>query len=194
MIKLAIFDMDGTIVESYLNWKQIREELGVEEGGNILKEIYRGEQTNKIKLDILEKYEKENTLKTKPIHGILDFLFYLKSRNILTALITNNNFENTDFLIRKFNLNFDRVITREMKLWKPDPDAFLYVMKSYNCAPCETISIGDSHYDVRASMAAGISQIYNIKNFDMIQLERSNIIYFDDYLNLRVMIEEKRFF
>ena len=40
MIKLAIFDMDGTVFESHLDWKKIKEILGVK-SGNILKEIYK---------------------------------------------------------------------------------------------------------------------------------------------------------
>ena len=41
MIKLAIFDMDGTVFENYLDWLQIRKELDIKQGGNILKEIYK---------------------------------------------------------------------------------------------------------------------------------------------------------
>ena len=37
MFKLAIFDMDGTIFESYLDWTKIKLELGIE--SNILKEL-----------------------------------------------------------------------------------------------------------------------------------------------------------
>ena len=124
MIKLAVFDMDGTVFTSHLDWLKIREELNIPPGGNILKEIYNNNQVDKKRLEILESYEKENTLKTEPINGIPDFLFYLKKRNIATVLLTNNNRENTHYLLDKFDIEFDLVMTRELKLWKPDPDAF----------------------------------------------------------------------
>jgi len=191
MIKLAIFDMDGTVFESHLDWLKIREELEIERGGNILKEIYRENCVDRNRLEILENYEKENTLRTRPIRGISDFLLYLKDSNAAVVLVTNNNRENTYFLLKKFNLSFDLVITREMKLWKPEPDAFLYVMGKYRCKPEETIAIGDSHYDVWASRRARVPHIFIIKSPRVIRLIGTNagdVAYFEDYRDLKEML------
>ena len=191
MIKLAIFDMDGTVFESYLNWLKIKEELKIEAGGNILQEIYRENRVDRERLEILENYEKENTLRTKPIRGVSDFLFYLKTGNISTVLATNNNRENTHFLLDKFNFEFDFVITREMKLWKPGPDAFLYAMEKYRCQPGETLCIGDSHYDVNASRKAGITDIFIIKNQgSSIPIDDAGVIYFEDYFDLKEILKQ----
>ena len=103
MIKLAIFDMDGTVFESYLNWKEIKQELNLT-NKNILKEIYKKNPPDYEKLQILEKYEEDNTKKTKPIPGISQFITYLKSRNIKTGLTTNNNKKNTEFSKSNKNL------------------------------------------------------------------------------------------
>lgn len=191
MIKLAIFDMDGTVFESHLDWIKIREELAIETGGNILKEIYRDDGVDKGRLEILENYEKENTLKTRPIRGIADFLLYLGDGNVAAVLVTNNNRENAYFLLNKFNLNFDLVITREMGLWKPEPGAFLYAMAEYRCKPGETIAIGDSHYDVWASRRARVPHIFIINNSRVMQLIGANaedVTYFDDYRDLKEML------
>ena len=193
MIKLAIFDMDGTVFTSHLDWLKIREELNIPPGGNILKEIYNNNQVDKKRLEILENYEKENTLKTEPIKGISDFLFYLHKGNISTVLLTNNNQENTHYLLHKFHLEFDFVMTRELKLWKPDPDAFFYAMKKTGYMPEETISIGDSHYDVKASQRANVPYIFIIKTSRSLSLQKENpnIILFDDYIDLKNIIKEK---
>ena len=189
MIKLAIFDMDGTIFESYLDWPRIKEELDINtKNGNILKEIYKENGVDYERLQTLESYEEYNTLKTKPIKGISECLKYLESRDIKTALITNNNKKNTDFLLRKFNLGFDTVITREMRLWKPGPDAFFYVMKLYNCKADEVISIGDSHYDIKAPKGANIPGIFIIKKETgslPVDVDDSEVIYFNDFFHLR---------
>jgi HAD superfamily hydrolase (TIGR01509 family) len=193
MIKLAVFDMDGTVFTSHLDWLKIREELNILPGGNILEEIYMNNRVDKKRLEILENYEKENTLKTEPIKGIPDFLLYLHRGNITTVLLTNNNRKNTHYLLNKFDLNFDLVITRELKLWKPDPDAFFYAMKKTGYAPDETISIGDSHYDVKASLRANVSYIFIIKTPRSISLQKENpdIILFADYIDLKNIIKEK---
>jgi HAD superfamily hydrolase (TIGR01509 family) len=185
-IKLAIFDMDGTVFESYLDWSRIRKELEIET--NILKEIYNGDRVDYRRLEILERYEADNTLKTRPVRGITEYLSYLRNRGIKTALVTNNNRKNTDFLLEKFDLVFDTVVTRETGLWKPEPDAFYYVMKMFDSKPGEIVSIGDSHYDIRASKAAGIDTIYIISErsrvFPRIPTDDSGVVYFDDYYHL----------
>jgi HAD superfamily hydrolase (TIGR01549 family) len=192
-IKLAIFDMDGTVFESYLDWSRIKEELNInKKNGNILKEIYRENRVDYDRLQTLERYEEQNTLKTKPIKGISVCLGYLESRGIKTALITNNNRKNTDFLLKKYHLDFDTIITREMRLWKPDPDAFFHVMKLYNCMADEVFSIGDSHYDIKAPKAAAISNIFIIKK-ETGPLPGSgddnDVIYFNDFFHLREILE-----
>jgi len=187
-IKLAIFDMDGTVFESYLNWADIREELGIE--NNILKEIYKDDRVDHPRLEILENYELENTSKTRPVNGVSQYLHYLGEQKIKTALITNNNKKNTDYLLNKFNLQFDTVVTREMRLWKPDPDAFFHVMELYGCGPDEIVSIGDSHYDINASKAAGISAIFIIKKKagSLPTVDDSGVVYFDDFNHLREIL------
>ena len=193
MIKLAVFDMDGTVFESYLDWLKIREELNIPQGVSILQEIYKDGKVDNARLGILERYEKENTLKTKPIEGIVEYLHYLENRQIKPALVTNNSKTNTDFLLTKFNLHFDVVITREMQLWKPDPDAFFYVMNLYGSNAKEVISIGDSYYDIRAARAANISAIFIIKNKSRgVPLEiEHGVTYFDDYYHLIEIFESK---
>jgi pyrophosphatase PpaX len=185
--------MDGTVFKSHLDWLKIREELDIPAGGNILAEIYKNNQVDKIRLEILENYERENTLKTEPIKGISEFLVYLQKGNLTTVLLTNNNRENTDYLLNKFNFEFDMVMTREMKLWKPDPDAFFYAMNKSKCTPEQTISIGDSHYDVNASQQANVPYIFLIKTPRSLALQQQNpdIILFEDYFDLKTIITEK---
>jgi HAD superfamily hydrolase (TIGR01549 family) len=196
MIKLVIFDMDGTVFTSHLDWLKIREELNIPPGGNILEEIYMNNQVDKKRLEILENYEKENTLKTEPIKGISDFLIYLQKGNITTVLLTNNNRENTHYLLYKFDLDFDMVMTREQELWKPDPDAIIYAMKKTGYTPEETISIGDSHYDVKASRGAHVPYIFIIKTPRSICLQKANpeIVLFQDYFDLKEIIKRKGLF
>jgi len=195
MLKLAIFDMDGTIFENNLNWTEIREQLKVREGNSILKEIYKDGDIDLARLEILEKHEKENTLKSVPIHGVLEFLDFLRKKNIQSVLVTNNNRENTDYLINKYQLVFNMIITREMKLWKPDPDPFLYVMKTFGVTSGETFSIGDSHYDIKASRCAEIPSIFIINNSTLAQKNEPGVVYFEDYHDLiRILSTNSRYF
>lgn len=190
-MKLAIFDMDGTIFESYLDWENIRKQLKIPDGSNILNEIYSGNKIDTQKLKILEEYERDNTLLTKPIEGIFEFITFLKAQNIKTVLLTNNNLENTFYLLTKFKLEFNLVITREMKFWKPEPSGFIYAIHYFRCFPDEVISIGDSIYDIQASKEAGIKNIFIIKNKMKTNLEECNITYFLNYFDLKKITMKK---
>lgn len=191
MIKLAIFDMDGTLFESRLDWKKIKEELNVKEEESILRTIYKDNKVDQARLDILERYEEENTLNTKPIAGVSDFMDFLKIHRIKAALVTNNTRKNCEFLLKKFNLVFDSVVSREMKLWKPLPDPLLYVMALFGCKKQETISIGDSLYDVKASRQAEIGDIFIIRSEKSIAFRDDGITLFGDYFELKNILERR---
>ncbi len=190
MIKLVIFDMDGTIFESYLNWKEIKKELGVE-SGRILSEIYHDKGVDVERLQVLEKYEAENSRKTKPLAGIEPFLAFLRSAGLRIALITNNNRENTSYLLKKYPMDFDLIITREMKMWKPEPDALIHAMNRFACQPDETVSIGDGHFDIISSKKAHITNIFiisdNSRAIDPALIDDS-VTFFKDYLHLQEII------
>lgn len=185
MIKLALFDMDGTIVDSNLDWPSIRQHLQIKPGHSILSDIYAHDRVDEARLAILEAYEQENTVQVKPIKGIDIFLEYLASLSIKRALITNNNRANTDYILQKYQFFFDLVITREKRLWKPEPDVFYYVMEQFGCLPSETVSIGDSHYDIIASRAAQLAQIYIIAAQAEGSAVDPGIVYFSDYIHLK---------
>ena len=191
MIELALFDMDGTVFESYLDWPMIRKtlDIGLED---VLESIYeKNDSKNKEKMRLLEHFEWENTKKTKPKAHFREFLNFLGSRRIKTALITNNNRPNTEYLLNKFNFDFDLVITRETKLWKPNPAPMIFAMSSLHVLISRTVSIGDSRYDIHASQKAGIGQIYIIKN-PLIQMKQEDgIIEFSDYRELHSLLSEK---
>jgi HAD superfamily hydrolase (TIGR01509 family) len=139
---------------------------------------------NKEKIGVLERIEKKNTLETSPFDGFSKLFIRLKEKFIKTALITNNNLTNSNYLLNKFSLDFDIVITREMKMWKPYPDAMKYALTKLNISSENTISIGDSDFDIRASREAGVRKIYIKRNgIQGISVE-NGILYFDNYNDL----------
>lgn len=191
MIELALFDMDGTVFESYLDWANIRKVLDIG-FGDILESIYEKNDSKSMgKMVLLEQFERENTHRTKPKDHFREFLNFLQDHRIRTALITNNNRQNTEYLLNKFNFEFDLIITREMKLWKPNPAPMTFAMSSLRVPVSRTVSIGDSRYDIQASLKAGIEQVYVIKN-QLVQFEKENgVIEFSDYRELQSLLSEK---
>lgn len=163
-VKLVIFDLDGTVVENNYDWPLIKKSLGVE-GGSILSYLDSlPEPERSRKYAVLEEFEKEQTKLARLKPGIGEFLKELREQGRKTALVTNNNRENTEFLLKKFNLSFDLVLTREAGLYKPAGEPFQEVMKRFGVTAEETVVIGDTNYDVQAAGRAGIEQVFILKS------------------------------
>ena len=159
-IKGIIFDMDGTVVDVPYDWKKIKQELQTE-GKPILAYIQGLKEPEKTKKwRILERYEEEATAQATLKEGMENFMAFLKQKGIKTALVTNNARKNVDFLLRKFRLDFDLILSREAGLWKPSGAPFLFVMQKLGIQKKECCVVGDSHFDVKAAEEAGIKIVF----------------------------------
>ena len=158
-LKAVLFDMDGTVVDVPYDWPRIKKDMAT--GGDpILSHLQKlSEPERSRKWKILEDYEEEATSGAHLKEGVISLLAYLKKKAVLTALVTNNSRKNVDLLLRRFQLRFDRILSRECGLWKPSGAPFTFVMRDWALSPHECCAVGDSLFDVRAAKEAAISRI-----------------------------------
>ena len=159
-IKGVIFDMDGTVVDVPYDWKKIKQELGTRGKPilHFLRSLKEPERSRKWK--ILEKHENRATQKAALKEGMKEFLHFLTQKGIKKALVTNNSRQNVDYLMEKFRLEFDCIISRESGLWKPSGAPFKAVLKELKLNRKESCVVGDSHFDIQAAKEAGISRVF----------------------------------
>jgi len=160
----VIFDLDGTVVENSFDWRRIREEIGAGETSILTYLESLGEPERSRKRLILERHEAAQTEAAVLRGGIRDLLGVLRARGVAAALVTNNSWKNTEFLLNKFGLVFDCVITRESGLWKPSGAPFLEVLKRLDLKPDDCCVVGDTRFDVLAGLDAGIAAIFLLSN------------------------------
>ena len=159
-IEALIFDLDGTVVENGYDWPRIREELGTG-ASSILGYLDSLEEPERsAKWAVLEAHEARQTGASSLRAGVRELLGMLRERGVAAALVTNNSRPNTEFLLGKFGLSFDRVITRESGLWKPSGAPFLEVLRAFGLGPGACGVVGDSRFDVLAALDAGIGAIF----------------------------------
>ncbi len=159
-LKGVIFDMDGTVVDVTYDWNQIRAELN-SQGKPILfylKSLEEPEKSEKWK--VLEKHESEATQKARLKPGMRGFLDLLNQKGIKKALVTNNSQRSVSFLLEKFSLEFDCIISRESGLWKPSGAPFQAVLEKLGLEKEECCVVGDSHFDIKAAEEAGILNVF----------------------------------
>ncbi len=152
--------MDGTIVDVSYDWTKIRAELETQ-GKPILTYLDSLEEPDKsLKWRILEEYEDEATRKAELKPGIRELLSFLSRKGIKRALVTNNAGKNVNFLLNKFQLEFDFTVSRESGLWKPSAAPFVAVLRKLGLRKKECCVVGDSHFDIQAANEAGIPYIF----------------------------------
>jgi HAD superfamily hydrolase (TIGR01549 family) len=155
-----IFDLDGTIVEVPYDWSRIRADLGTS-GLPVLSYLDSLEEPERSrKWRLLQAYEDEATKKARLKEGIKDFLHFLIRRGLKKALVTNNSRDNVRFLLRKFRLEFDLVLSRESGLWKPSGAPFKEAMRRLVLKKEECAVVGDSSFDLQAAEEAGIERVF----------------------------------
>ncbi len=158
-VRAVIFDMDGTLVDSTYDWPKIRRHLGID-GGSIIEELDNlPEPARTARLAELESIEATATREASIHDGAIDLLDFLKQRGLATALVTNNNRTNTEWLLDRFGLTFDVVMTRDSGLWKPSGAPLTEAASRLGVPPKECLGVGDSHYDILAARAAGLRAV-----------------------------------
>ncbi len=179
-IKLVIFDLDGTLVDSAAdithalnyaiepyNFKKLTVEKTISmvgEGMTRLVEKLLGEDGREIMPDVLERfieyYSGHLTDFTAPYPGVCDTLEDLKDYK--KAVISNKREFLSRRLLEDLGLSryFDIILGSDsVEEKKPSPKPIFKVLEMLSCRPEETVIVGDSNYDIEAGKAAGVKTI-----------------------------------
>lgn len=184
-IRLAIFDLDGTLVNTITDLgssasyaleklgfpKRTMEEYTRFVGNGTLKLIQRS-VPEEFKDDdavvayahsLFKDYYAEHYCDTSRIYdGMLEAVEELKSRGIMLSVLTNKPDE---FAVKIMDRLFPKGTfchvqgAREGVPKKPDPTAELEIMRLFGADPANTVHIGDSDVDVFTAHNAGIKCI-----------------------------------
>jgi len=154
-IEAVVFDLDGTLVDSTYDWPDIRRRLGVT-GGSIIDALngLTGEERT-ARWAELETIEAAATAGASLHPGARELLELLREHGLGTALVTNNNEANAASLLKRFNLAFEVVLTRDSGLWKPSGAPVAEAARRLGVPPSRCLAVGDSHYDILAAREAG---------------------------------------
>ena len=161
MIKLVIFDLDGTITQPHLDFRKIREEMGITvEKMSILDFLDSLDGEEKRRADaILDAHEKDAAYKSKLSSGARELFDYLREKNIRIAIMTRNARENVLIVLEKHKLSVDEILTREDGPVKPSPEGVFALCGKFDVTPGETLMAGDFLFDIQTGKNAGTRTI-----------------------------------
>jgi len=179
-IRLAIFDMDGTILDTLedlqdsLNYCLAKkgyplrtyEEVRGFVGNGIRKLIERAvpvgtsvETVDEIQQMFMPYYEEHCADKTKPYDGIVELLTELKKEGMITAVVSNKAHEAVLELCEQYFAGLFDIAVGEQKgmAQKPAPDSVYYVLKELGYSKDDAVYIGDSEVDLETAVNSGLT-------------------------------------
>ena len=184
-IKLAIFDLDGTLIDSVKvhsdAWSDSCKSFGYNipesyfhnltgmtsksVGEKLIKDFRIPENCIDDLIQYKSKLYFDNINKIDVFESILQILKDYKSKNIKVALATGSKRQNVLEILRVKDLDlFDFVLTGdELEHSKPHPDAFLRCLEHFKYSPKDAVIYEDSVTGFKAAERANISY-YICKN------------------------------
>ena len=195
MEKVAIFDLDGTVLDtqediadcmnktielfgykkrSYAEYKQV---IG-NDASNFMRKLLGDLPTEKL-MEIWRSYEKVydryGIVKTKLFDGINEVLIALKERGYKLAILTNKPQITTEDVYKKYlsRYEFDKVVGQSANVkCKPDKEAVLWILKDLNVLPENTYFVGDGETDVMVANNAelkGIAALWGYRDREILE-------------------------
>ncbi|GHT44377.1 hydrolase [Planctomycetales bacterium] len=183
--KLAIFDLDGTLFDTYpanwLSYKTALEEYGFKLPEQYFRERCQGRYYREFLPPLLNGadeavlqavHQRKQTLyrtfldRVRKNEHLFRFLETIRFE-YATAIVTTASRKNCAELLEYFNKTayFDIVITREdVTKSKPDPEGFIKAMTHFGKTPEQTVIFEDSPEGVTAATATGAS-IFSVTQF-----------------------------
>ncbi len=180
MIKLCMFDLDGTLIDSVPDLANSinlvlagnnlpirkREDYACNMGkglSNLIKtaipeELCTEELFEKLKASVVTYYSEHCTEETVLYEGIAKAIKNLETSGIKLAVITNKPHTFLDKIIKDLLpfVDFTHVIGAGEYPNKPDPSALYEVMKETGAENKECIYVGDTDIDIRTAINAKV--------------------------------------
>lgn len=183
-MKLIVFDLDGTLINSLedladsANWMLLQHgypthpvdayRYFVGDGmRKLIERILPPEERNDVRIEqckaeFVAYYTIHMEDKTVVYPGMIELLKELKDRGLKIALATNKVHIAVAPLMAKYfpGIRFDSMIgQREGIPVKPHPQIMYDILKETGCQPSETLHVGDTATDMQLAHSAGVTPV-----------------------------------
>lgn len=151
----VIFDMDGTLTVPTIDFRRLREELGLP-SGDLVDEIERLPPECRTRAwRVVERYEEEALARLAPQPGCVELLRRCRAAGLRIGIVTRNTGRSVEAFSRRTGFVFDGVVTRDFRPVKPHPAPVLYLLDQWRIEPTKALVVGDYVHDIESGHAAG---------------------------------------
>lgn len=151
-----IFDLDGTLVDSGLDFDLMRQEMGIPAGHTILEALESAPDAEAERMwRIVAEHELRGVERATVLPGVREFLHQLAQRGIHRGVLTRNSRASAAATLARLELEIETVVSREDGPVKPDPAGVLAICRRWQLDPHECVMVGDYRFDIEAGRQAG---------------------------------------
>lgn len=210
-IKLAVFDLDGTLVSSHetiyeatvytLKLFNVEKEIPVDKFNSLiglhfadllpLFGIHLADWEGFI--DVYKRHYFDFMKSSYLFPDVIETFEELKKLGIKIALLTTKGQDQSERILDYFNITpyFDFIMGRRPGIGhKPSPEPLQIICKELNIDPSETIMVGDSELDVQCGKNAGsktASVTFGYRKKEELEIETPDFI-IDNLISLKYII------
>ena len=152
------FDLDGTLVDSALDFAAIRAELGFPEGVGLLEQVAALASADEVghARAVINRHEMTGAGRATWMPGARAALEALNEAGIPTAILTRNSRAATRQTCEALSIPISQVLTREDCVPKPDPEGLILIAQHFGLHPSRMMYVGDFIDDLTTAHRAGM--------------------------------------
>lgn len=172
-MKHWVFDLDGTLVDSFSPYFRSLEKIFAEHGARFTPDLQMAALTESLPLfferhfgtprlerafERLKELSNEDALTIRPFAGVEAFLADLKRDGSKIGIWTNRDYESASLIVTHSGLApfVDEFVSGTCTtLRKPHPEGLLRIIEKFQSHPSEITMVGDHEHDVTAAKTAG---------------------------------------
>ncbi len=156
----VVFDLDGTLVDSGLDFDAMRREMGLAHGQPLLESLAALPAPRAAECHaILARHEQAGADRASLMPGAAEFVALLHARGVRHAVFTRNSRGTALATLARLGLSIDLIYGREDAPPKPDPAAILQACEAWGLPREQVVIVGDYMFDLEAGRRAGIRSV-----------------------------------
>ena len=161
-----VFDLDGTLVDSALDFAAMRREIGCPEGTGLLEFVATldSQAEREAAEAVIHRHEMAGAARATWMPGASKLLHRIALAGLPVGIVTRNSREAAGRTLAALEAPQLALVAREDARPKPDPDGLLQLARRWRLAPASLAYVGDFRFDIEAARRAGMTAVLYLQD------------------------------